>query len=60
MNTAMETRRFTQVQATLRCNTLLLLVWWIALGSSQYKDELVRLELASEVPSCYEAGSLFI
>ena len=25
-------REFTQVQATLRCNTLLLLVWWIALG----------------------------
>ena len=48
MNTAMGTRRFTQVQATLRCNTLLLLVWWIALGLLQYKGELVRLELVSE------------
>ena len=40
----------------MQCNTLLLLVWWIALGFSQYKDELVRLGLASEVPPCYEAG----
>ena len=48
MNTAMETRWFTQVQDTLRCHTLLLLVWWIALRLLQYKDELVRLELVSE------------
>ena len=36
----MGTQGVTQVQATLRCNTLLLLVWLIALRRLQYKGEL--------------------
>src|SRR5664279_1550885 len=35
-------REFTQVQATVRCKTLLLLVWIALLGEVQYNGELVE------------------
>src|SRR5664279_261920 len=53
-------REFTQVQATVRCNTLLLLVWIAMLAELQYNGELTRgkvSELADPLfHPCYGRG----
>src|SRR5664279_1190990 len=50
-------REFTQVQATVRCKTLLLLVWIAMLAELQYNGELVELSLSLSVSWCSRAGS---